>query len=129
MYTSTDNLADDRRRLKGYAAMTVFCVIFSTVYEYFSHGVYSPFMMGLALFPLILGLLPTLVRRKAGLRPAGPMARTLRLWGVVTLTVASCLTGVFAIYGTISDYTIYFWILGALLMALAAAAYLKGAKK
>ena len=106
--------------------MTVFCAIFSIVYEYFSHGVYSIFMMGLALFPLILGVLPKLLRRMAGLKPASPMNRTIRMWGIITLTVASCLTGVFAIYGTASAFTIYFWIMGAILMVISLATYLKG---
>ena len=105
--------------------MSVFCIVFSIVYEYFSHGVYSPFMIGLCLFPLILGVVPMILRRRVGLKPASLMNRTIRMWGIITLTVASCLTGVFAIYGTVSAFTIYFWIMGALLMITSIVAYLK----
>ena len=125
MYTSVDNRANDIRGIKGYIAMSVFCIVFSTVYEYFSHGVYSPFMIGLCLFPLILGVVPMILRRRVGLKPASLMNRTIRMWGIITLTVASCLTGVFAIYGTVSAFTIYFWIMGALLMITSIVAYLK----
>lgn len=125
MYTSVDNRANDIRGIKGYTAMSVFCIVFSTVYEYFSHGVYSPFMIGLCLFPLILGVVPMILRRRVGLKPASLMNRTIRMWGIITLTVASCLTGVFAIYGTVSAFTIYFWIMGALLMITSIVAYLK----
>ena len=125
MYTSVDNRANDIRGIKGYIAMSVFCIVFSTVYEYFSHGVYSPFMIGLCLFPLILGVVPMILRRRLGLKPGSLMNRTIRMWGIITLTVASCLTGVFAIYGTVSAFTIYFWIIGALLMITSIAAYLK----
>ena len=99
--------------------MSVFCIV------YFSHGVYSPFMIGLCLFPLILGVVPMILRRRVGLKPASLMNRTIRMWGIITLTVASCLTGVFAIYGTVSAFTIYFWIMGALLMITSIVAYLK----
>ena len=125
MYTSVDNRANDIRGIKGYTAMSVFCIVFSTVYEYFSHGVYSPFMIGLCLFPLILGVVPMILRRRVGLKPASLMNRTIRMWGIITLTVASCLTGVFAIYGTVSAFTIYFGIMGALLMITSIVAYLK----
>lgn len=38
-----------------WAGIGVFCVVFSVVYLHFSYGVTSPFMVGLAAGPLVLG--------------------------------------------------------------------------
>ena len=45
--------ADRNAAKKGaliYLGITLFCFIFSTIYEYFSHGVYSEYMTLLFLF-------------------------------------------------------------------------------
>lgn len=115
----------ERRAFLGYLGMAAFCIVFSTVYEIFSHQVYSAFMIGLAAFPLLLGALPVLIIRRQGRQGRTPLQKRLQLWSVLTLTVGSCLTGVFEIYGTASQYTIIYWIAGAMLTAAAAAAFIR----
>ena len=53
-----------------YLAITVFCFIVSVIYGRFSHGIHSFWMQYLALWPLILGLIPALLAA-AGIFPLG----------------------------------------------------------
>ena len=108
--------------------ITVFCGIFGTVYEYYSHGVYSGYMQLMFLFPLIGGIIPSVLQL---IIPRIPKANAAvkKLWncGVVTLTVGSAMTGVFEIYGgsvplLISGY----WLAGVLLAGIAVIRYLSG---
>ena len=47
--------------MKRYLICAACCAVFSGIYEAFSHGVYSVYMLGLCLFPLLLGALPILL--------------------------------------------------------------------
>lgn len=53
-----DELRTRRKILVRYAAVTIFCLIVSVVYNHFSHGIHSFWMRCLALWPLIFGVLP-----------------------------------------------------------------------
>lgn len=56
--------ADRNAAKKGaliYLGITLFCFIFSTIYEYFSHSVYSEYMTLLFLFPFLGGVIPNLI--------------------------------------------------------------------
>lgn len=53
----SDNVARSRRQTRiAYVIATAFCLLFGTVYELYSHGVYSPYMYLLFLCPLCGGL-------------------------------------------------------------------------
>ena len=108
-----------------YLIAAVGCALFSAGYEYFSHSVYSVYMIGLPLFPLLLGSLPALVLRGAGRFPSNAVRRLLSA-GVATLALGSCMTGVFEIYGSPSPLTWVYWCAGAALLLLSGAAYLIG---
>lgn len=84
----------------------------------------SLFMMGQFLFPLTLGTGAAKLLQRCG--RVYPDSVTLTLWrlGVVTLTLASCLTGVFEIYGAPAPLLRTHWIVGTALLLLAAARYL-----
>ena len=100
--------------LKRYLLAALGCAVLSAVYEGFSHGVYSVWMIGLFLFPLLL--------RRARRVPARGVRR---VWaaGVGTLATGSLMTGVFEIYGSPSPLTMWYWPAGGALLALAAAGF------
>jgi len=104
---------------RNYLIVTAFCILFSAVYEKFSHGVYSLSMVCLCLYPFILGVLPFAlfkVNRKYS-RPE-PAARNLWNSGVATLTAGSLIRGVVEIYGTTTPYASFYPAVGiALLLA------------
>ena len=71
------------------------------VYEGFSHGVYSFYMIYAFLFLLGGGALPFLVvGLQKNSRSINPSAKALYHCGLATLTIGSILQGVLEIYGT-----------------------------
>ena len=108
----------ERKRLKAarnYLVVSIFCAFFGAVYEIFSHGVYSYFMLYAFGFPLALGTLPEILRGLRGAEPS-PISARLRGAGVATLTVGSIFRGILDIYGTSSPLSIVYWIVGGLLL-------------
>jgi len=95
------------------------------VYENFSHGVFSNWMIFLFLFPLLGGVLPTLALLGLGERLWLPDRAVRNLWncGVATLTVGSSVAGVLEIYGTTSDYLPVYGIVGGILVIAGALTY------
>ncbi len=101
--------------------ISIFCAVFSTIYEIFSHGVYSNAMIFLFVYPLLLGAVPCFLLEKA----QQPYPNRFYQDGVFTITLASLLTGILEIYGTSSVYTTWFlyagialWACGIVLMFL-----------
>lgn len=114
------------RRL--YAIATIFCFVFFLIYNMFSHGVHSPFMTWLFLWPLLLGFAPTTVLALVHNLPGpGEVSAFLYNAGVAALTVSSCLRGIFQIAGTSSVYQVYLMIFGAAVTAAGAILYALGA--
>ena len=112
MYTSdTDKIL--RKTAFVYLILSILCAVFGAVYEIFSHGVYSPFMMFAFLFPLFIGCLPfaLLNKNKSKIVPH-PVARNLYHSGIATLTIGSIVKGVLDIYDTTNHLSNYYWIVG-----------------
>ena len=121
---STSDKQRLRRAAERWFCAAFFCAVFGLGYEYFGHGVMSLFMMGQFLFPLVLGAGAATLLQRHG--KSYPDSMTLTLWrlGVVTLTLASCLTGVFEIYGAPAPLVRVHWLVGAALLLAAAIRYL-----
>lgn len=100
----------------SYLLATILVAVFGGVYEVFSHGVWSAFMVYAFAFPLILGVLPFswLALQKKPL--PGVWSCRLHHAGVTTLTVGSVMEGALAIYGTTNHLTIWYWIVGCALL-------------
>ena len=109
----------DMARLYVLAAVNV--AVFSAIYEHFSFGVYSPFMIFAFAVPLLMGSLVFLLLGKA-LKKTGTSVPALvcKFWhaAVATLTVGFLFRGVLDIYGTSSPLASVYWIASAMLAAL-----------
>lgn len=119
MYTSDQATGrDDSASVTGaYLLATVCCALFGAVYELFSHGVYSYWMLYAFAFPLLLGVLPFFWMGKAGKPfPRGIAADCIHS-GVAACTAGSIVQGVLEIYGTTNPLTSGFWIAGSVLFA------------
>ncbi len=121
------NPGEATKRVTGYALVTTIVALFGAVYEYFSFGVYSYYMIYAFAIPLILGVLPWLFIASDGSGKSGseklfPPVHTINLWGsgIATLTVGSVFHGILDIYGTTSFLSkVYFIVgIGLLLTAL-----------
>lgn len=110
-----------------YLPIALFCLFFFLVYDRFSRGVRSPYMTWLFLWPLVLGLLPSLVLQ---LFPRLPRQKRLSAdlyhAGVAAVTVSSLLRGIFEIAGTASDHQMRLMVFGGILLVCGIAAYIMG---
>lgn len=94
---------------KRYAIAALGCAAFALIYAQFSHGVHSPFMTFMFAIPLVggaaiaVGSSITHVDLPRGTRQAWALA-------IASLTVASCLRGVFDIAGTASPLLVVYLI-------------------
>lgn len=105
------------KRLVTYIAITIFCGSFSAIYEHFSHEVYSVFMVYLFVIPLVLGVVPEIIRMIAPrLHINSPWSRLFQAFAIATLTVGACLQGVVEIYGTTNGYILSFLVVGSALL-------------
>ena len=97
------------------------CLIFSIIYESFSHGVYSPFMVFLSLIPFLFGFIPCILLKKV----KKPMHS--RAWqdGVLLLLFGSLLQGIFDIYGTDSPFVKYYFYAGLIMLVIGIYGYIK----
>ena len=110
----------NKKELFFYTVTTVVTLVVGTVYEFFSHQVYSPFMYLLFMIPLVLGVVPNLaakLTKKTFL--ASDDAKAAYKMGVLTFIFGSFLKGVFDIYGTSSIYPTLYLPVGAVLLVAA----------
>ncbi len=115
---SISERAAERRELFLFLGAAAFCVLFGCVYALFSHGVYSAWLRLLFLFPLLGGALPALALLVLpGARRPSRAADDAWRSAVATLSLGSCLTGVFEVYGSSSTLVYAYWAAGLLLAA------------
>ncbi len=114
-----------RKTAGVYLGVSLFCCLFSFVYEQHSHGIYSAYMVYMFFFPLLGGAAPfAAIGLNHRLRFPGRFSRNAYHSGIAALTVGSALRGALEIYGTSSDYMAVYWIAGIALAVLGAFAYL-----
>ena len=101
----------------------LFLALFGAVYELFSHGVYSYFMIYAFAFPLALGALPLYLIGILHAVYPDRLSRSVYHAGIATLTAGSLVSGVLEIYGTGNPLTAVYWVAGILLVILGAVLY------
>ena len=126
MYTSdTDRYL---RRGIRYLAAAVIVAAAGLIYEYFSHGVFSAYMVFAFMIPLAAGAAPNILEAVMGNKKraasGSSAAAGLQLAAVATLTAGSLVNGALEIYGTTNRLMIVYPVAGLALMAAAAAAYI-----
>lgn len=117
MYTSVNTL---KKHLIFNLAGTLFLALFGAIYETFSHGVFSFYMIYAFAFPLVLGVtlyLILLFVRKY------PNRVFLNLWNsaIATFSVGSVFQGVLEIYGTTNSLSVVYPAVGGILATSALA--------
>ncbi len=107
MYTSVNRrMKNDIRnvfvkRSFIYFCVSMFCALFGGIYEIFSHGVYSSYMIYAFLFPLIGGTLYNLILYIIpGIKLQNGMSLIFYNTGIAALTLGSIIRGILDIYGT-----------------------------
>lgn len=133
MYTSDNSgraeylsSAADVRTAFIYLIISILLALAGAVYEHFSFGVYSYFMIYAFMITLAGGALPYLIRYIRGLRGGfvsrreNPIHRVISDWmwhlGIATLTAGSIVHGILAICGRPNSLTIVYLLTGAALL-------------
>lgn len=105
----------------AYLLVSIFVALFGGIYEIFSHGVYSGYMIYAFAFPLVGGALPFLTCCLSQRFPhPGALVRNLYHSGIATLTTGSIVRGILEIYGTTNSLSGLYWVLGIALLLFAA---------
>ena len=107
-----------------YLAVALVCAIFGTVYELFSYGVFSMFMIFCCMPPLVLGSVPFFAIYIFGKGMPGRLAFNLYNSGVATITVGFIFRGVIEIYGTTNRLSHIYSLFGALFIAASLTVYI-----
>ena len=102
-----------------YFGISIFVCIFGQIYEYFSHGVYSSYMMFAFLIPFIGLFIPSLLNNLILERKITDNVTLPWKCGIATLTVGSIYKGVLEIYGTSGTFEQVYLIIGSLLCIIA----------
>jgi len=97
---------------------TICFAFFGSIYERFSHEVYSYYMMYAFSIPLVMGALPYSLM---ALKQYQPDKSFLHLWNsaIITFTIGSILKGILDIYGTNSSLLTVYPIVGLILTVFA----------
>ena len=135
------------KKTLSYLFLSLFVLLFGQIYEHFSHGVYSNYMLFAFLFPLLGLFLPNLLLR---LLPKKDVAKSERCtwsmersstsltgeknfsfwkWGIATLTVGSLYKGILEIYGTSSHLELSYLIVGCGFCLLGCILFFTGVKR
>ena len=127
MYTSANEnrRLDASRTVRNYVLATCFAALFGAVYEHFSFGVWSVYMVFAFAAPLVLGVLPWAANAARPV-PTLPPRSVRQLWnaGAAVLTVGCLFRGVLDIYGTSSALGTVYWIAGPALLAVSLVSFL-----
>ena len=126
MYTSAHKTAaaEYLKRARTYLILTIACCLIGAVYEHFSFGVYSYFMLYAFAVPMVCGVLPALFLASSR-QPSEIPRWSIKLWdaGIAVWTVGAFFRGILEIYGTASALTKWYWIAVSILLLSAAVLY------
>ena len=120
MYTS---VKQRKRYILCHFIAAAFFALFGVVYEHFSHGVFSAFMVFAFTIPLAAGGILQSLLLIANVRIPD---LALRLWNyAIALLTAGCIwKGVLDIYGTTNRLLLFYPIIGGILALLATALFI-----
>lgn len=128
MTLSTSDIKKSRREIEKlvftYLLATIVCASFGAVYESFSHGVYSYYMLYAFMIPLLGGTLPFSCVLYFRNKIPRPMARRFHHFGISALTVGCIFCGVLEIYGTTNCLVIVYFTVGGMFLFLGNLMYL-----
>ena len=117
-----------KTKIKKYIILSTIILIFSLIYEMFSHGVYSNYMLLAFLFPLFGGVViySILLKNKNIISGIGMNIYDMSL---ITIMIGSIIKGVLEIYGTTNSLIMIYWLAGILLLMISIIFNIKNIKK
>lgn len=112
-----------QKNVGWHLAAGIFLMLFGAIYEYFSYGVYSYYMIYAGMIPIALGVLPYYLIGMYGRKI--PRKTAVGAWnsGIAALAVGSVFKGVLEIYGTTNGMIWVYPAAGFILLAVGAGIY------
>ena len=110
---------------KIYIIITLICILFAMIYESFSHGVISNFMIYSFSIPLVFGVVVSYVLcyLKITKTPTEIENKTYNA-AIATFTIGSIIEGVLQIYGTTNSKVYVYLVVGIMLLVFSIGSYL-----
>ena len=116
----TSDIKKSRKEIEklvfNYLIATMVCAGFGAVYEVFSHGVYSYYMLYAFMIPFLGGVVYFYCILYFRSKTPECIARRFQHFGISTLTVGFILCGVLEIYGTSNCLVIFYFIVGGMFL-------------
>ena len=107
-----------------YLIVTLVFVGFGAVYEFFSHGVYSYYILYAFMIPFLGGTVYFYCILYFRSKIPGCIARRFQHFGILTLTVGCMVCGILEIYGTTNRLVIFYFIVGGMFLVIGNFMYL-----
>ena len=107
-----------------YLIVTLVCAGFGAVYEFFSHGVYSYYILYAFMIPFLGGTVYFYCILYFRSNIPGCIARRFQHFGILTLTVGCMVCGILEIYGTTNRLVIFYFIVGGMFLVIGNFMYL-----
>ena len=92
-------ILDTKKQSKLYLFISIFCIVFAFIYEHFSHGIYSNYMIYAFLIPLIFGFVPSIILTITK-KNINRLSMNVYNASVANITLYMLFSGVLEIYGT-----------------------------
>ena len=107
-----------------YLIVTLVCAGFGAVYEFFSHGVYSYYILYAFMIPFLGGTVYFYGILYFRSKIPGCIARRFQHFGILTLTVGCVVCGILEIYGTTNHLVRIYFIVGGMFLVIGNFMYL-----
>lgn len=118
-----------QRQVVIHLSVAIFCALFGGIYEYFSHQVYSYFMIYAFAIPLVCGAF--LYAILSFLSTREPNMRAMWFWNsaIAAFTIGCLFKGVLDIYGTTNKLLIVYPVVGVIMTIMALVSLVRAGKK
>lgn len=107
-----------------YLIITLVCAGFGAVYEFFSHGVYSYYMLYAFMIPFLGGTVYFYCILYFRSKIPRCIARRFQHFGILTVTVGCMVCGILEIYGTTNHLVNIYFIVGGMFFVIGNFMYL-----
>lgn len=121
------SILDIKNQGRVYVAVSLACILFAMIYEFFSHDVYSYFMIFSFIIPLFMGIIAPFIIYYVFRVKKLPEKIENNLYNsaIAAFTIGSIMEGVVQIYGTTNSKIYIYLIVGVALLLLSLILYLK----
>ena len=117
------DIKDIKNKCLNFLIISALCLIFGLIYELFSHQVYSIFMLGAFIVPLIMGaIIPSIICKIK--MPSEAENRWYNA-SIATFIFGSFIKGFLDIYGTTNSKIWIYFVVGLALLLISIGKYLK----